>query len=126
MNPTRIQEKIVAVLHALLGVFLLVAVVLIWKAAADLATWFEGSFIPGLFAFIGRPLGFFLIAVALAEIAAAIGLVLRQGWARAALIAASAALLLLIPIGTLVGAYTLFVLLWLPRNEGVRTPPIEY
>lgn len=123
-NPIRIQEKIVAVLHALLGLLLLIAVVLIWRAAAELATWFEGSFIPGLFAWIGRPIGVFLILVALAEMAAAIGLVMRRGWARVVLLAVSAALLLLFPFGTLVAGYTFFVLLWLPRNEGVKTPMI--
>lgn len=121
VNPIRIQEKIVAVLHALLGLFLLISVVLIWRAAAELAIWFEGSFIPELFAWIGRPIGLFFILVAVAEMAAAVGLVMRQGWARAALIVASAALLLLFPIGTLLAAYTFFVLLWLPRNEGARS-----
>ena len=124
VNPIRLQEKIVAVLHALLGLFLLIGVALIWRAAAELATWFAGSFIPELLAWIGRPIGIFLILVAVAQMAAALGLVMRQGWARVVLIAASAALLLLFPVGTLLAAYTFFVLLWLPRNEGTTSTAV--
>jgi hypothetical protein len=118
----RIHERIVAALHCVLALAVVAFIAVFWKLAADLAPLVEGSFIPGLVAWIGRPIAIFFLVIAAIQIAAAIALIMQRGWGRGVLVAASFPLILLFPVGTLLAGYTFFALLWLSRNEPPRAP----
>jgi hypothetical protein len=110
-DPMRIHELVVAWMHLAVGLFVLACVAALWAAAAQLAPLFEGSFVPGLFAMFGRPIAAVFIAVAALEALAAVALLRRQAWARAALVGIGALQVVIFPIGTAASFYTFWTLL---------------
>lgn len=66
--------------------------------------------IAGLIGMLGVGFAIFLAVVALPGLVAGIGLVMRKTWARILGIVVGVLMLFHFPIGTLIGAYTLFVL----------------
>ena len=111
----RTHEIITGWLHLIAGLFIFGCVAMIWYAAAQLASWFSATFIPGLLATVGIPIAVTLLAASGLEIVAAVALVMRNvkqhAWARPVLIGVSALQLLLFPIGTAVAVYSLWALL---------------
>ena len=60
---------------------------------------------------LGTGMGLFMVVVSVPDIVGGIGLLMRKRWARILLMILAALKLLNIPIGTAVGAYSLWVLL---------------
>jgi len=110
------REAVAGWLHMAIGAIFLITVIALWLLAAELAPLFKGSFVPDLFAMFGKPIAIAVICIAGLEVAAAIALVRRHTWARAVLIVYSLLLLLVFPIGTAVGAFTLWALLSKPAG----------
>lgn len=112
----RTHEIITGWLHLIAGLFVICCVAMIWYAAAQLASWFDATFIPGLLAAVGIPIAVTLLTASGLEIVAAVALVMRnakpQGWARPVLIGASALQLLIFPVGTAIAVYTFWALLF--------------
>ena len=111
----RTHEIITGWLHLIAGLFIFSCVATIWYAAAQLASWFSATFIPGLLAMVGIPIAVTLLAASGLEIVAAVVLVMhnvkQHAWARPVLIGVSALQLLLFPIGTAIAVYSLWALL---------------
>ena len=111
----RTHEIITGWLHLVAGLFIFGCVAMIWYAAAQLASWFSATFIPGLLATVGIPIAVTLLAASGLEIVAAVALVMRNvkqhAWARPVLIGVSALQFLLFPIGTAIAVYSLWALL---------------
>jgi len=108
MNGHRIA---IVVLHTLAGLVVFGCVATIWIAAVALAPTFEGSFIPGLVAMFGKPIASVLMTLALIEVVAALAaLQSERRWPRFVLMAISALLLFVFPIGTAIAIYTFIVL----------------
>ena len=125
----RTHEIIVGWLHLIAGLFVFGCVAMIWYAAAQLASWFAGTFIPGLVAAVGIPIAVTLLAASGLEMVAAVALIMRNvkphAWARPVLIGVSALQLLIFPIGTAIAVYTFWALLSqkLDATE-LRTPVV--
>lgn len=119
------REAIAGWLHMAIGAVFLITVIALWLLAAQLAPLFEGSFVPELFRMLGKPIAIAIIFIAGLEVAAAIALVRQHTWARVVLIAYSLLLLLVFPIGTAVGAFTLWALLSkpVPQSTPLILPP---
>ena len=64
----------------------------------------------GVLALIGFGVGIFMVALALPGLLAGFGLLRRKNWGRVLAIIVSALNLLNVPIGTLIGGYSLWVL----------------
>ena len=111
----RTYEIITGWLHLIAGLFIFGCVATIWYAAAQLASWFSATFIPGLLATVGIPIAVTLLAASGLEIVAAFSLVIgkaqQYAWARPVLIGVSALQLLLFPIGTAIAVYSLWALI---------------
>ena len=111
----RTHEIITGWLHLIAGLFIFGCVAMIWYAAAQLASWFSATFIPGLLAMVGIPIAVILLAASGLEIVAAFSLIMgnakQYAWARPVLIGVSALQLLLFSIGTAIAAYSLWALL---------------
>ncbi len=125
----RTHEIIVGWLHLVAGLFVFGVVAILWYLAAQLASLFDGSFIPGLFAKFGIPIAVFLLAASGLEIASSVALIRRNAephaWARPVLIGVSALQLLIFPIGTAVAIYTIWALLVLkPDAPTLPTPGV--
>lgn len=120
----RTHEIITGWLHLIAGAFVFGCVAMIWYAAAQLASWFAATFIPGLIATVGIPIAVTLLAASGLEMVAGVVLVMRNvkqyGWARPVLIGSSALQLLMFPIGTAIAVYTFWALLTL---KPVSTEP---
>ena len=106
-----IHPKIASWLHIAAGALIAALISTLWVCAALIAPAFDGTFIPGLVAMFGQPLAVALLAFATLEMAAAVALLHRRGWARYALFGVGAAQLLIFPIGTGLALYTLWALL---------------
>ena len=125
----RTHEIIVGWLHLIAGLFVFGVVAVLWYLAAQLASMFAGSFIPGLIAMLGIPIAVVLLAASVLESAASIALIrLDAGphaWARPVLIGVSAVQLLIFPIGTAIAIYTIWALLVLkPDLPALPTPRV--
>jgi len=116
------REAVAGWLHMAIGALFLITVIALWLLAAELAPFFEGSFVPELFSMFGKPIAIAVICIAGLEVAAAIALVRRHTWARVVLIVYSLLLLLVFPIGTAAGAFTLWALLSKPPTEDPTLP----
>ncbi len=110
----RNHELAVAWMHVVAGLFVLGCVTLLWVVAAQLAPFFEGSFVPELFAMFGRPVALALITLAGLETLAAVALLRGHTWPRAVLVGVSFLQLAIFPIGTAVSVYTFWALLRKP------------
>ena len=122
------HQRVVAWLHAITGFLLIGCIASLWFAAAQLAPYFKGSFVPGLTTLIGRPIAIFAILAGLLEMAAAAALPRGRGWARVTLIVFAVFQLPLFPIGTALSAYTLWAILARPDGDrqdgaGAGVPP---
>jgi hypothetical protein len=108
----RNHEAIVGWTQIVVGLFIAGTISVLWVSAAKLASLVRATFIPGLIAMYGKPIAIFLITVAIIDIVGAVALLRHQSWGRALMIAVGIAELPIFPIGTVVGAYTLWAL-WL-------------
>lgn len=97
---------IVASALNLLGAAVLLLLSLVFSVPSDLPP-FARYFVSGLFTF----LGVLLLAKALAGFAAGFGLLQRASWARVLALVLGFLSLLNLPLGTLLGIYTIWVLL---------------
>jgi hypothetical protein len=110
------HQTIVAWLHALEGMLVIACVATFWFAAAQLAPYFKGSFVPGLVALVGRPVAILLIACAGLEILAAAAMPRGHGWAKVLLLLFSVLQMAVFPIGTAIAVYTFWALLGPPAQ----------
>ena len=110
----RNHQIAVAWMHVVAGLFVLGCVTLLWALAAQLAPFFEGTFVPELFVMFGRPVALVLIVVAGLEALAAVALLRGHRWPRWALMGVSLLHLPIFPIGTALSVYTFWALLYKP------------
>ena len=118
----RNHETVVAWIHLALSMTLGGAIIFIWYAAAQLASLFSWSFIPGLIAMFGKPFAVALLVIVLIDAVGAVGLLRRQAWARPVLIGISVIELPIFPLGTAVGAYTLWTMTYRSRATLLNQP----
>ncbi len=121
----RRHRVIAACLHLVASLFVAACVSTIWIGAVLLAPLFDGSFVPALLAAVGRPVGFFLLGVALVDALAAIVLIARPSTvAGLVLVIVGLPLLFVFPIGTALAGYTAWALWWRPSPDAfdVATP----
>ena len=111
MTGLRVHEIVAAWLHVAIALLVAGCVGYLWFAATELAPLVEGSFIPGLIAWIGRPVALALFAVTALQFGGAVALLRQPGRGGTVLIVLSLLLLVIFPIGTAVGGYSLWALL---------------
>jgi hypothetical protein len=97
-------------------------VLVLWAAAAEFAPWFQGSFVPDLFTWIGRPVAAAFLLFGVVEMAGAGALIAARRWARWPLGFVSLLQLWIFPIGTGVAVYTLWVLFRRPSAIALNPP----
>jgi hypothetical protein len=97
-------------LFAVIGIFLIVFLSGIGYVVDDAETF-------RILTFVGLTVGTLLIALSVPSMVAGYGLLKRKSWARALALAVAVLNLFNIPIGTLIGAYTLIVLLKTDAHE---------
>ncbi|RZI71768.1 MAG: hypothetical protein EOP80_14600 [Variovorax sp.] len=119
MTGKRVHEIVAAWLHVAIALLVAGCVAFLWFAAAELAPLMQGSFIPGLIAWVGRPVALTLFAVTALQLGAAVALLRQPGRGGTVLIVLSLLLLVIFPIGTAVGIYSLWALL-VARAERTR------
>jgi len=105
-----LTTKIAAYLHIAASLFVIGIFSSLWYAAANLASLFEGSFVPGLIAMVGKPIAIFAIVFGLIEMTASIGVLRNQSWGRRALFVVSVAQIWIFPIGTALSIFTFWAL----------------
>ena len=120
LGTLSIHRKIASWLHIAVGALIAALTFTLWICAALLAPVFDGSFIPGLVAMFGRPVGVALLAFATLEVAAAVALLRRRRWARYGLNGVAAAQLVIFPIGTALALYTLWALVVTDLSDTMR------
>jgi hypothetical protein len=111
MNPMEQHIKVVAILHIILGILgaLVGIVVLMGLLGAGLLSGDrDAALATGT---CGMVLGGFLMVISLPSIIAGVGLQKRKQWARILTIILAILNILNFPIGTAIGAYSLWVLL---------------
>lgn len=91
-------------LFAVIGIFLIIFLSGIGYVVHDAETF-------RILTFVGLTVGTLLIALSVPGMVAGYGLLRRRSWARALALAVGVLNLFNIPVGTLIGAYTLVVLL---------------
>lgn len=109
--PIEQHLKIVAILHIILGALGLVAAIIVLMAmlgAGVMSADRDAALATGT---CGMVIGGFLAVISLPSIIAGIGLQKRKQWARILTIILAVLNLLNFPIGTAIGAYSLWVLL---------------
>jgi hypothetical protein len=115
----RKHHVIIGWLHLIAGVFISVCISIIWVSLVQLAPIFEQTGIPILISLYFGPISLCLLVLGLAEVTAAIALLLRHTWARAVLLGVSAILCLAVPIGTLLAGYTVWAFVLQRPDEQV-------
>ena len=110
--------KVLAILHIVLNAFFVLAALLLAFVFGGTSALVGATASPDdaivalpIIGITGMALVIFLLAVSLPGLVGGIGLLKRQNWARILLIVLSALHLINIPIGTILGAYGLWVLL---------------
>ena len=78
----RRHEVVVAILHLLGGLFVACCTAVVWIGAALLAPTFDGTLVPDLVAWVGRPIAITLLSIAAVDIVAAIALLRGPSSAR--------------------------------------------
>ena len=105
----------VGILHIGLGVMGLAAAAIVLASTVGpgmIALMVEGDAVPlGILALIGGSIATFLFVLSVPGIVGGIGLLKYKPWARYLILVVGAFNLINIPVGTLVGIYTLVVLL---------------
>ena len=119
------HEVVAAWLHVVAGVFVAACVSMLWLAAAMLAPYFEGSFVPGLVAMFGRPVAVVLLVFAFVELVAAVALLRGRAWARGVLLGVSVLLVPIFPIGTAVALYSAWTFLVRPQASARIPAPAK-
>jgi hypothetical protein len=112
---------IVAVLHLLLSAFALLGGITVLTASMAAGALVGTSGAPGtgfLVGTVGSIVGIVLLALALPGLAFAYGIYKRRSWSRILGFVLSAVHLFNIPIGTLIGGYTIWVLMQ-PETEAL-------
>lgn len=99
-------------LFVVLGIFVFVFLTGIGAAVA-----IEDPIAPRVLTFVGMSVGVLLVVLGLPGMAAGYGLLKRRAWARGLAIAIGVLNLVNFPIGTLIGVYTLIVLLQTDAEE---------
>ena len=102
---------IVAWLHIIADAFFLLMGCFVFFLLAGIGVAVNESEATPILAVVGLCTGSFMVLLALPGIIAGIGLLMRKSWGRILAIAVGVFSLINIPIGTLIGGYTLFVLL---------------
>lgn len=99
-------------LFVVLGIFVFVFLTGIGAAVA-----IEDPIAPRVLTFVGMSVGVLLVVLGLPGMAAGFGLLKRRAWARGLAIAIGVLNLVNFPLGTLIGVYTLIVLLQTDAEE---------
>jgi hypothetical protein len=114
VNIKQIEQHIPILggLHVVMGVFSLVIGVFIFMllTSIGLAVANEDPIAPRILITVGTAVGILVLVLSLPGIIAGYGLLKRRTWARPLAIVVGALSLFNIPIGTLIGIYTLIVL----------------
>jgi uncharacterized membrane protein (UPF0136 family) len=111
-----VKEHVTAVgiLHIGLGVMGLLAAVIVLAATIGpglIALTVEGDAVPlGILAMIGGVIAVFLVLFSVPGIVGGVALLKHKSWARYLVLILAAVGLVNVPIGTIVGAYTIWVL----------------
>jgi hypothetical protein len=113
-----LQAKLIGVLHIALGLAGLVAVGLLYLVFGSISL-LAGldSYLVGFFSAVLAAVSIFVVAMSVAEIAAALSYLRGSEGGRAFMVVLSVLQLLNLPIGTVIGAYSLWVLLHVVRGE---------
>ena len=119
-----IHVKVVAVLHILCGVLGLIAAVVIFVlfgVAGGIVISQGERGVATIIGIVALLIGGFLAVLALPEIIGGWGLLAQKQWARVLVIVLGILHLLNFPFGTMLGAYTLWVLL--SKDQNLLNPP---
>lgn len=134
MNAKQIEQHIpiLGILHLVGGAFFLVigAFVFLLLTGIGAAVAIEDPMAPRVLTIVGFSVGTLLVIFGLPGIAAGYGLLKRHSWSRGLAIAVGILNLFNVPIGTVIGIYTLVVLMQGEaaayfENEEDRVPEIE-
>jgi len=102
---------LVAWLHIIVDAFFLLGGCFVFFLLTGIGVAVNESEATPILAIVGLCTGSFMVLLALPGIIAGVGLLRRKSWARILAIAVGAFSLINIPVGTIIGGYTLFVLL---------------
>ena len=134
MNAKQIEQHIpiLGMLHLVGGAFFLVigAFIFLLLTGIGVAVAIDDPMAPRVLTIVGFSVGTLLVIFGLPGIAAGYGLLRRRSWARGLAIAVGILNLFNVPIGTVIGIYTLVVLMQGEaaayfENEEDRVPEIE-
>lgn len=114
-------SRVAALLHGAVSLFAMALVGTLWMAAASIAALVGGTFISGLLQMFGTPMALVVLAAAALQLVAALAMARGWVWGRIVIAGYSVLLLLVFPIGTAVGGFTLWAL-FRPRPPEVFLP----
>lgn len=119
MNEKQIEQHIpvLGLLHLISGALAAVVGVFVFVFLSGLGVVVEDPEALRILTFIGFTVGTLLVALSVPGMLAGFGLLRRRSWARPLAVAVGVINLVNIPIGTLIGIYTLIVLLQSDAEE---------